>query len=221
MSFHRPANRRIISFASCLCLFAALAASGSEFTATQVTRTVPVSKAAKEKMKKAAPPTYNRVYVKAGMDRMESLVLKPVPGKDPQPTGKFSMAMVRIPAKGLVWVISPATKTYQEQRMPGTTNVWTRMLSRMKRVGTENLRGYSCDKYERTMGKRGESGTATVWWSTKLEYPLKAESKSPDLTTTVELMNIREKPVDATLFLPPKGYKKVQATAPAAAKPRK
>ncbi|ABF41011.1 hypothetical protein Acid345_2010 [Candidatus Koribacter versatilis Ellin345] len=74
-----------------------------------------------------------------------------------------------------------------------------------KKVGTETMNGYVCDKWEFT-GKENR----TVWISQKLHFPIKSVSQDG---TSVEFSNIKEGPQDASLFTVPAGYQKMDMGA--------
>lgn len=74
----------------------------------------------------------------------------------------------------------------------------------VKKVGTEKINGYVCDKYVATPKKAGLE-KSTTWVATKLGYPIK--SVSP--TSSMELINIKEGTQPASLFTVPQGYQKM------------
>ena len=75
--------------------------------------------------------------------------------------GHSSIQIMR-PDKKLVWIIMPQQKAYME--MPITKEAQQKMMmirktgkAKMKKVGTETVNGYECDKYETTMAHQGKS----------------------------------------------------------------
>lgn len=76
-----------------------------------------------------------------------------------------------------------------------------------KKVGTETVNGRVCDKWEMTEKK---TGTATTWIDQKLHFPLKTVNADG---ATVEFSNIKEGAPDASLFLVPAGYQKLDLGA--------
>jgi len=94
---------------------------------------------------------------------------------------------------------------------------WDSVLQK-KKVGTESVAGYVCDKYEYY---DGTAKLAEAWVSRDLKFSLKVFIKSGRNDgsikvktnigdTTVELSNIREVPVNVTLFEIPAGYAKAE-----------
>src|SRR4051812_33183816 len=74
-----------------------------------------------------------------------------------------------------------------------------------KKVGTETVNGYPCDKWEFT-GKENQ----TVWVSQQLHFPIKTVTQDG---TTIEFTNIKQGPQDASLFTVPSGYQKMDMGA--------
>ncbi|MDO9509339.1 MAG: DUF4412 domain-containing protein [Thermovirgaceae bacterium] len=77
----------------------------------------------------------------------------------------------------------------------------------VRKVGTETIEGYKCDKYE-VKYKDTAMGESAMWFSQKLNYPLKGITKTSEGTMTFTYTNIKEGSVDAGLFVIPPGYKK-------------
>jgi hypothetical protein len=192
---------------------------GAEFVAEQVSRIIPVSDLAKKRIpKQNLVPAYTKVYVKGSRDRIEPAAPKSKLKKSPF---KYNMAVIRVPEKGTIWVVMPASRTYQEQRITPSSSVWTGTLGSMTRAGSETVHGWACYKYQKVnKTKKGETRSA-IWWSTKLNYPIKAVMNGPDYSTEVELTAIKAKSVPDSLFVLPKGYKKVTAAAKAKPQPGK
>jgi hypothetical protein len=84
------------------------------------------------------------------------------------------------------------------------------MEAQIKRMGTESVKGYKCDKYLVTF-KNKEMGTMTQWFAVNLGYPIKIIHKG-DLTaeTITELENIKKTSVSDNLFIIPTGYKEMK-----------
>jgi outer membrane lipoprotein-sorting protein len=83
------------------------------------------------------------------------------------------------------------------------------MEAQLKRLGTETVNGYKCDKYLLTF-KNKKMGTMIQWFATKLSYPVKIVNKS-DMTGEVitELQNIQKTSVKDDLFIVPSGYQEM------------
>ncbi|MCF7935430.1 MAG: DUF4412 domain-containing protein [Synergistales bacterium] len=75
--------------------------------------------------------------------------------------------------------------------------------------GEEKLHGYLCKVYHVTYSN-AEGNAGTLWISEELETPLKIIAETEEGTFTTEMSNIREKPLDDSLFEIPEGFKKVE-----------
>ncbi len=71
-----------------------------------------------------------------------------------------------------------------------------------KKVGVEDVNGRTCDHWQIT---HKDGSVSNVWVDQKLHFPIK--SVSPD--STWELTNIKEGEPDASLFVIPSGYRKM------------
>ena len=84
------------------------------------------------------------------------------------------------------------------------------MEAQIKRVGTETVKGFKCDKYSFTF-KNKEMGTMTQWFSIKLGYPIKIINTSDMMGEVItELQNIKTASVRDDLFTVPSDYKEIQ-----------
>jgi len=84
------------------------------------------------------------------------------------------------------------------------------MEAQIKRLETEMVKGYKCDKYLFTF-KNKEMGTMTQWFAIKLGYPIKIINTSDMLGEVItELQNIKEASVRDDLFTVPSDYKEIQ-----------
>jgi hypothetical protein len=83
------------------------------------------------------------------------------------------------------------------------------MESQLKRLGTETVRGYKCDKYLLTF-KNKQMGTMMQWFSIKLSYPIKMVNKSDMMGEVIsELQNIKKASVRDDLFIVPSDYREM------------
>ncbi len=135
--------------------------------------------------------------------------------------------------KGLTWLINPQTKTYEEIKNatfqafmvdPFQSIDKLEEMVTKKKVGTETIAGYTCERYGYY---DKEFKLADVWFASKLNsFPLKVhmvsgrKDGSIKVTTNwgdtkIELSNIKEGPVDATLFAVPSGFIKELSPAQA------
>ena len=76
-----------------------------------------------------------------------------------------------------------------------------------KKVGTEKLKGYSCEVYEL---ERAGMGKSKFWWVKKLGMPIKSVSETPMGKAVTEMENIKEGSQPAELFKVPAGYSKME-----------
>ncbi|MGC8862632.1 MAG: DUF4412 domain-containing protein [Armatimonadota bacterium] len=119
------------------------------------------------------------------------------------------------PDKKVTWMIDPKSKTYVEMpvgpRMMDPSilkdEAELKKLAVKKNLGTEKVNGFVCDKFQLTY-KDKNMGSAIVWVSKQLEWPLKTESKSPHGTMVAEAKNVKVGKQSPSLFEIPKGYKK-------------
>lgn len=119
-------------------------------------------------------------------------------------------------AKDVMYVIMPDQKMYME--MPNDRQIILKESesieevlgdeAEVNKIGTETIEGYKCDKYN-VKYRDPAMGNAVVWVSQKLNYPLKAVTKTSEGTITVIYTNINEGPVDSALFQIPSGYQKL------------
>jgi outer membrane lipoprotein-sorting protein len=182
-----------------LVLFLAVGLSqAAEFTATTVTKTGGTNKPGK-------------IYVKGNKARHEIKL-----------AGQTSIQILR-PDKNVVWVIMPNQKTYmempldQEAHQKMFLNLTEKQKARMKKVGTETVNQYECDKYETTMPYRGKSTKFYVYLAPELGVPIKMETQNGSFST--ELQDIKTGQLKDSLFERPQGYKKIKI--PLSMPPRK
>jgi len=169
-------------------LLAASLVQAAEFTATMVTKAGGVE-------------IPGKIYVKENKVRNEV-----------QAGGQTSIHILR-PDKKVVWIIMPQQKAYVE--MPITHTAQQKMLpltedqkAKMKKVGTETINGYSCDKYETTMSHQGKPMQVFTWVATDLGVPIKIVSE--DGSFSMEYKDIKPGQVADSLFDVPQDYKKMQ-----------
>ena len=117
------------------------------------------------------------------------------------------------PDKKLVWIIMPQQKAYME--MPINQETQQKMMTltekqkaRMKKVGTDTIDGYTCDKYETTMDHQGKSTKVYSWVATDLGIPIKVVSE--DGSFAMEYKDIKPGGVADSLFEAPQGYQKMK-----------
>lgn len=118
------------------------------------------------------------------------------------------------PDKGTVWVTDSTSRLYVRYATPKLTRPaapkWgelSKKLPTVKRLSTETVSGYSCDKYRISLDTKAvKLGYVLSWVSKKLGRELKVERNSPDGRSTMELLNIREARLPGSTFEIPSGY---------------
>jgi hypothetical protein len=113
--------------------------------------------------------------------------------------------MIIRPDKKITWMITPEEKTYMEmpyQSEDKTFEEWTaEKEKKAKFLGEETVSSMPCKKYETV-----EDGEKTLFWiSTQFPFPVKVE----DSEVTMEYQNIKQGPLDDSLFELPQGYEKM------------
>ncbi len=114
------------------------------------------------------------------------------------------------PATKKVILLMPDMHAYMEMQTP-PNQLDTAALSQVtpdqgqwRTVGTETIDGWVCEKRE-LVSKDKSGGEVTAWFATKLNYPIKIVHKDKDVSEVL-YKNIKQSPVDATLFAVPAGY---------------
>jgi hypothetical protein len=170
-----------------LLLWAGLA-QAAEFSATMIT-------------KAGGKEIPGKVYVKG--DEMRNEI---------QAGGQSIINILR-PDKKVVWIIMPQQKAYME--MPISQETQQKMMTltekqkaKMKKVGTETIDGYACDKYETTMDQQGKSRKVYTWIAIDLGVPIKIVSE--DGSFSMEYKDIKPGKQADSLFEAPQGYQKMK-----------
>jgi hypothetical protein len=176
-----------VGLGTILLLWAGLA-QAAEFSASMIT-------------KAGGMEIPGKVYVKG--DKMRNEI---------QAQGQTIINIMR-PDKKVVWIIMPQQKAYME--MPITQETQQKMMTltekqkaKMKKVGTETIEGYTCDKYETTMDHQGKSTTMYTWIATDLGMPIKVVSQDGSFST--EFKDIKPGEMADSLFEAPQGYQKMK-----------
>jgi hypothetical protein len=121
--------------------------------------------------------------------------------------------------QGFQWVLMPDTKMYLKTKLQTKGKGFRPenfvgmqqgpMEAQLKRMGTETLKGYKCDKYFFTF-KDKQMGTMMQWYSIKLNYPIKIINKSDMMgEVTTELQNIKKTNIRDDLFTVPSDYQEM------------
>ena len=159
-----------------------------------------------------------KVITKAGgMEIPGKMYIKGEKARNEVQMAGHSTVQIMRPDKKVVWVIMPQQKAYME--MSFTKDHEQKMLkiseqakANMKKIGTETVNGYECDKYETTMGPEGKSQKQYIWVAPKLGVPIKMVSE--DGSFSLEYKDIKPEKLEDSLFELPKGYRKMQLPIP-------
>jgi outer membrane lipoprotein-sorting protein len=121
------------------------------------------------------------------------------------------------PDKKVLWVIMPQQKAYMEMQF--TKEHEQKMLkiseqakAKMKKIGTETVNGYECDKFETPAANKGNSSKQYIWIAQKLGVPIKMVTE--DGSFAMEYKDIKPEKLDDSLFEPPPGYRKMKIPVP-------
>jgi outer membrane lipoprotein-sorting protein len=126
-----------------------------------------------------------------------------------------SMVTIALPDQHKSIVLMPAQKMYMEsittpaQEAPKVGDRDLEQRATVKQLGTEEVNGYKCEKYE-IIPRDASAGKITQWVSKELSYPLKSVHQGPQGEATTEYQNIKQGGVADSLFQIPPGYQKMQ-----------
>ena len=102
---------------------------------------------------------------------------------------------IEMPAMG-----SPATPADSDEELA--------KIATKKKIGTEKVNGYKCDKHLITYHDKA-MGKMTQWYAKKLNYPIKTVYHAPQGEMVTEYTNIKEDGVNDSVFEVPMGYRKM------------
>jgi hypothetical protein len=120
---------------------------------------------------------------------------------------------------GFQWTLMPDIKMYMKTKIQAKGKGFNpenfagtqpgQLEAQIKRIGTETVKGYKCDKYFFTFEDK-KMGTMTQWYSKKLGYPIKSVNKSDMMGEVItELQNIKKASVRDDLFIVPSDYQEM------------
>jgi hypothetical protein len=121
--------------------------------------------------------------------------------------------------KDKAWFLDVEPKTYlevtrSEGGVPDPIQMWDAYFSEIKTdtLGMQKYRGYNCHKYKHI----ADNGVwAHQWVSDSLGLYIKHVTHySEEAWTSVELVNIKEQPVDSGLFVIPEDYVDIRTIPP-------
>jgi hypothetical protein len=122
--------------------------------------------------------------------------------------------------QGFQWMLMPDSKMYMKTKIQSKGKGFRPesfvgmqqgpMQAQIKRVGTETVKGYKCDKYLFTFNNK-EMGTMTQWFAIKLGYPIKIVNETDTMGKVItELQNIKKASVRDDLFIIPPDYQEIK-----------
>ena len=116
--------------------------------------------------------------------------------------------------KGVTVVLMPKERMYMEMSAITQQDMAPIDLKDMEKagdkkyLGKETVNGYKCEKYRYT-SQDPAAGTTIMWFSKKLNFPIKMEMEGPSASMSMEYKNIQEKKLPDSLFKIPAGYQKM------------
>jgi len=133
--------------------------------------------------------------------------------------GAEKMIIIMDLEQGFQWMLMPDMKMYMKTKIQAKGKGFRpenfvgmqqgQMEAQLKRLGTETVAGYKCEKYLLTF-KNKQMGTMTQWFSIKLSYPIKMVNKSDMMGEVItELQNIKKASIRDDLFIVPSGYQEM------------
>jgi len=145
-----------------------------------------------------------KYYAKSSLYRLEKL------------TGEDRILVIADRTQDITWMLNPEDKIYIE--LKGTDAAffnpirgWEATMegTEKEKVGTETVRGYSCEKYTYTPPGGTEPGTE-AWYLPELDHFIRiiAHYGGGYEDGIFEIINIREAPQDDSLFKVPEDYQK-------------
>ena len=145
------------------------------------------------------------VYLKGDLRREEVLE-----------EGEVGAVMIYRPDKGVIWTLMPDEKMYMEMPLQaGVTGALEDVKSldasaKREDMGKEKVGGFDCEK-RRYLKSNVTRGSVTVWYSPKLEYPVKIQIKTDDeeMDLVMEYKDIKPGTIPASKFEIPAGYEKM------------
>ena len=162
----------------------------------------------------AAEFTADSIQKKHGMEIKSKIYVKGEKMRiDMTKEGEKNSTIYRTDKKK-IWIIQHGEKMYMEMPAMVDTLQASKVdmdiskIADRKKVGTEKVSGYKCNKYLITY-KDKSMGKMTQWISKKLDYPIKTVYHSSYGDMYNELKNIKEGRVKNSVFEIPKGYTKM------------
>jgi hypothetical protein len=147
-----------------------------------------------------------KVFIKGNLRRTEIME-----------NGEVAAISITRPDKGVTWNLMPEEKMYMEIPHSGDdTEDFKSWESRakMKLLGKETVNGYKCEKRRYESDDKSE-GPVIVWYSPKLDYPVKVHvlAYGGEDEMIVEYKNIKSGNVSDGTFEVPSTYQKFSMPA--------
>jgi hypothetical protein len=152
----------------------------------------------------------SKVYLKGDLRREE--VKEGDEGEDDE----VGAVMIYRPDKGVIWTLMPDEKMYMEMPLQaGATGAHESVKSldasaKRENLSKETLNGFECEK-RRYIKSNLTRGSITVWYSPKLDYPVKIHIQTGDKDTEMimEYKDIKPGEIPASRFEVPADYQKM------------
>jgi outer membrane lipoprotein-sorting protein len=146
----------------------------------------------------------SKVYIKGDLRREEVME-----------EGKIGAVSIIRPDKRVIWNLIPEEQMYMEiplgAGMSGAhVDVGSLEASaKMQVLGKETVSGYACEKRRFDYHDKTQ-GSVTMWYSSKLDYPVKTQIKGygGEADMVMEYKNIKAGKIPDSKFEIPKGYEK-------------
>ena len=160
------------------------------------------------------------VVMKGGMESDDGKVwVKGQKSRQEIGTAAEKMIIIMDLDQGFHWTLMPDIKMYMKNTIKARGKGFSpenfvetqpgHMKAEIKKIGTEMIKGYKCDKYLFTFEDK-QMGTMTQWFSEKLGYPIKTVNKIDKMGEIItELENIKKTNVRDDLFIVPTGYQEM------------
>ncbi|UCD91152.1 MAG: DUF4412 domain-containing protein [Desulfobacterales bacterium] len=120
--------------------------------------------------------------------------------------------------KNVTWNVQHGAMMYLEMPIPQEsaqtlqTDEELKKIAVKKKIGSETVNGYTCDKYEIIYHDK-QRGKLIQWFSRKLNFPVKMIYHGPQGDMSIEYKNIQVGNVKDSLFEVPQGFQKMSMPA--------
>ena len=131
--------------------------------------------------------------------------------------GQKSSVITRLDKK-VIWNVQHGAGMYMEMPIIDSrpeayiSDEELKNIAVKKKIGSEKVNGYTCDKYEIVYHDK-QKGKMTTWVSKKLNFPIKMVYDSPHGKMYTEYKNIKTGGVKNSFFDVPQGFQKMSIPA--------